>query len=232
MKISSKEVYTIFSHIFSTILWLTLILYLLDIYVYFFVNNIYLRELFNFASEKTPATWLSSTILLILAACFLLLWKLLNENRWQFLGYFYIYLSLDDASYVHEQISSWIVNENEFLYNLPSYGWLYIIAPFIFLGLGYAYTSLFKKLQKFNLSIKSLVLSFITLAVFLDFLDGYISKNLISISQTHYLRVTEEALEIVAFALLIHSVSLLVIEVINRSSDQSNNKGKKHGKKS
>lgn len=251
MEITPKLTLKIYKNIFKNILWLTLILFLLDVYVYFFIENKYLSDLFNFANEKTPATWISSTLLLILAGSFFLL-HYINQNiltnkinlvkpetilkhqkqPWLFSILFFLYLSLDDASYLHEQISSWISNESKFILELPSYGWLYTVAPFIFAGLAYIFYHLYKLLKLYQLSIKHIFITtfLLGISITLDFLDGLFSDDYLTKVQTHYLRVSEEAIEIIAFAFLLLSMSLLIQELLKRLK-QSNKKGNKNDKK-
>lgn len=256
MKLTPKLISKIYNNIFKNTLWITLILFLLDTYAYFFIENKYLSELFNFASEKTPATWVSSTTLLIIAGSFFLLHYLnhsiLNpdilsnktnlskpetslkhqKQPWLFPAFFFVYLSLDDASYLHEQISSWITNENKFISGLPSYGWLYTLAPFIFAGLAFIFYHLYRLLKLYKLSIKHLFITILLLgiSITLDFLDGLLSDKYLTKTQTHYMRVSEETIEIIAFAFLLLSVSLLIKEILKRLN-QSNKKGNNHNEK-
>lgn len=223
MQLTPKLISKIYNSIFKNTLWLTLILFLLDTYAYFFIENKYLSDLFNFASEKTPATWVSSTILLILAGSFFLLHYLNQKQPWLFSAFFFLYLSLDDASYFHEQISSWISNESKFILELPSYGWLYTVAPFIFAGLAFIFYHLYRLLKLHKLSIKHLFTTVFLLgtSIILDFLDGLLSNNYLTKVQTHYLRVSEEVIEIIAFAFLLLSMSLLIQEVLKKLKQNS-----------
>ena len=133
MKIDKNKAKEIYFGIVKNSIWLAIILLLVDTYAFFFMESQYLKDLFNFASEKTPATWLSSTLFLLIGFSLFGLQIIKKQNKWHYFGYFFLYLSLDDASYMHEQVSSWISSKYDFIKNLPGYGWLYTIAPILLL---------------------------------------------------------------------------------------------------
>jgi len=217
MVINNKKISVFYSEFIKNIIWISVILLLLDVYSYFFVDNQYLRDLFNFASEKTPATWIASILFIVIGFSLFLISLIKKRKKWIFFGYFFLYLSFDDATYFHEQISSWLSEQFSYISGLPSYGWLYTIAPIIFIFLAIFFYNLYFELKKEAISKKYLFLSIflLSVAVSLDFIDGLFVEGELNIIVTHYFRVAEEFIEILSFALLLLSMSHLIDKYIN-----------------
>lgn len=226
MQISAENIRNLTHFLLKYLFWILLILFLLDMYVYFFAESKYMQELFNIASEKTPATWLSSTILLLLSVQFFVLAHISKKQLWNYAGYFFIYLSLDDASYVHEQVSSWINQKSVAVAQLPSYGWLYVIAPILAVILGKIFYEIYIEIKKYKLPLLPLMFttSLLGFSIMLDFIDGYFTPLGLTQVTTHYLRVSEEIIEVIAFAILVKSMSLLLESYITRNQNYGKKK--------
>lgn len=124
-----------------------------------------------------------------------------------------MYLSLDDATYLHEQVSSWINTQSDRINLLPGYGWLYTIAPILIIGILLVFYYVYKELKKQKLNTKYIFIAIflLVLSILFDFIDGIYGETLLNFKTTHFLRVTEELIEIAAFAFILHSVSQLLI---------------------
>lgn len=96
--------------VFLTLLTIEVLLLLFDYYFNFkdILHNVHIRRIFNVAREESLPTWFSTLQFFFIGA---LMWviSLLRRKKeqklfWILSGIFFVFLSADDASKIHERI--------------------------------------------------------------------------------------------------------------------------------
>lgn len=104
---------------------------------------------FNFDREANLPTWFSSSMLLVSS---LLLWIITRsegityKKHWSFLSYIFLFLSLDEAATVHEEIGEFVLYTTGPVFSLTWLG----LYPYVFIALllSYTYTKYLFSLSK------------------------------------------------------------------------------------
>ena len=189
--------------------WLVVILVITDLLFFFYYPENSLGEIFLATREQTPLTWISSLAFLFIAlSCFS---TYLDSKRkiWFFLSVTFFFFSLDDAVYLHERLSGFLIDNTELFSSFPTYIWVILYFPLLIFSLGSLIYLLWENASARKLVILSLAL--LGFAIFLDLLDGFVRKdsglvfcisNSCHLSVLHIIRLTEEVLEIFSLGLL------------------------------
>lgn len=160
--------------------------------------------------EQTPLTWLSAlAFFLIGITCYSTYYRV-KKKIWYFLAMLFFFFSMDDATYFHERISGWLVDESSLFSIFPSYTWVLLYFPLMLFGLGALLHILYKSP---HISRKKLFAAFglLTIAIIFDLVDGAVLKNdnltfclntFCDNSVTHLIRLTEEVCEVFALGAL------------------------------
>lgn len=205
-----------------------IILILLDVFLgYFYWATVpEIRKMIIITREESLATWFSSTQMIVVGILLLLIamaikkqgnWQDVKRRSygWLIIGFFFIYMGIDDAIEFHEGMGTYI---NISLKNsgkpglltsiwsvFPSYYWQLVFGPFFaVMGLFILYF-LWKEIQSQTLRIWIVsALGMFVLAVGLDFIEGFQSNTYFGITDffgielhtaIHIFQVLEEFLE-------------------------------------
>lgn len=210
------------------------ILVLLDLLFNFttWIPVIELRKLFDMTREHSAGTWLSITLSLLCGITLLLIFLTVNaEGRpkkeaigWCLLAVFFIYMSVDDAAWIHERSGDFldrVVSQDALPFGLssviaqfPSYYWFLLMGPF-FVAVGlFMLGFLWRRFGKVGLR-KYLLCSLTGLAgaMLIDFAEGTgrgitrlsLETGLSERSVYHMICLTEESLEILSIILLLYA---------------------------
>jgi hypothetical protein len=123
-----------------TVLWIQLALMIGDLVFNYWdaVGHISIRRIFNVAREQSLPTWFASLQAGLVAVTAWLLWRLEGARAWLFTAGFFLYVSIDDASEVHERVAT-ALSESfptlPLLSDYPSFSWHLLIAPILAGGL-------------------------------------------------------------------------------------------------
>jgi len=194
-----------------------------------------LRKIFNITREDGVATWFSVLqFTLIGLVCFLIGIKrrLAGAGKWIFLMWwfasaFFIFLSIDDASAIHEKIGTAVkqYSKNDagefaryvsfYLSIFPSYTWQLIVAP-VFISIGIVVFIFFQKEFEETRSRIYLIVAFLLygLAISLDFVEGIDgghtaienALNLTNYTVRHFSKSLEEFIEMCGSTLILLSL--------------------------
>lgn len=191
---------------------LVIILLLLDLLAFFYYPKTVFGDIFLATREQTPLTWISSLSMLFIALSSFTAYVDSKRRVWYFLAIIFFFFSMDDATYLHERISGFFVDNTSFLSFFPSYTWTLIYFPLLAFSLG-AFVWLVWKDSPLASYRKTILLGLAMLgfAIFLDFLDGFVGKNsglvfcfdnFCNSAVLHLMRLTEEVSEVIALGIL------------------------------
>lgn len=192
-------------------LLLVAILVLVDLLFFFYSPQNDLAKIFLATREQTPLTWISSVAFLFIALSSFGVYLEAGKKIWFFLSAIFFFFSLDDAVYLHERLSGFLIDHTELFSSFPTYIWIVIYFPFLVFSLSALVYFLWKETSGRNKRLIILALAFLGSAVFLDLLDGLVQKNdslvfcideTCHVSVLHLARLTEEVLEILALGIL------------------------------
>ncbi len=102
------------------------------------LGHISIRRIFNVAREQSLPTWFASLQAGLVAATAWLLWRMERSGGWLFAAGFFLYVSIDDASEVHERVATALSESYPtlpFLSDYPSFSWHILVAPVLAAGL-------------------------------------------------------------------------------------------------
>lgn len=197
--------------IYRTGFLLLLILVILDLLAFFYFPDTLLSDLFNATREQTPLTWLSALAMFFLALASLNTYYQTDRKIWYFLSAVFFFFSLDDAVYLHERVSGYLQDHTLIFEFFPSYIWVLMYFPLLIFALAALVYLLWRdaigKSKKYILT----ALLFLGTAIFLDLVDGFVLKDsslvfclneACNLSVLHLLRLSEEALEVLALGIL------------------------------
>lgn len=197
--------------IYSIGLLLVLALLLLDLLAYFYYPKTVFGDIFLATREQTPLTWISSLALLFIALSSFSVYLQKKEKVWYFLAITFFFFSMDDATYFHERVSGFFVDNTSFLSFFPSYTWTIIYFPLLVFSLGAFVWLVWRDALKNNRKAIISALVILGFAIFLDFLDGFVGKNsgvVFCFDKScnsivlHLMRLTEEISEVIALGIL------------------------------
>ena len=197
--------------IYSIGFLLVVILLLLDLFAYFYYPETVFGEIFLATREKTPLTWVSSLSLLFVALSSFSVYLQKKQKIWYFLAIIFFFFSMDDATYFHERVSGFFVDNTSLLSFFPSYTWTLIYLPMLAFSLGAFIWLIWRDSLKGNRKATIIALGILGFAIFLDFLDGFVAKNpglvfclekQCSLAVLHIMRLTEEVLEVIGIGIL------------------------------
>ena len=209
-------------NIVRAIVFLVLANLALRLSLYYFDDPTRLRTLqtFNLAAEQSLGAWFTSILHALAAA---LLFVIATDSRrrgdglagrWSFLGFVFLFLSVDEAASLHETLNPYarrIVGSRGVL----RYPWLVFGAAFA-IGFGAAYLPFLRRIAS-RTALRFLVAGalFVLGAVGFEMLDGYyVSRGLIG-TPKHILATTvEETLEMIGVSLFLRA---LLLETATRS---------------
>lgn len=190
---------------------MVIILLLLDLLAYFYYPRTIFSDIFLATREQTPLTWISSLALLLIAFSSFSVYLQKKEKVWYFLAIVFFFFSMDDATYFHERVSGFFVDNTSALSFFPSYAWTVIYFPLWAFSLGAFVWLAWKDSFKSGRKVIILALALLVFAEFLDFLDGFVGKssglvfcfdNFCNLAVLHFMRLTEEVLEVVSLGIL------------------------------
>jgi len=202
---------TFIRRIYSIGFLLVIILLLLDLLAYFYYPKTVFGDIFMATREQTPLTWISSLSLLFIALSSFSVYLQKKQKVWYFLAIIFFFFSMDDATYFHERVSGFFVDNTSILSFFPSYTWTIIYLPMLAFSLGAFVWLSWKDALKDNRKAIISALIVLGFAVFLDFLDGFVGKNsgitfcyeqYCNKVVLHLMRLTEEVSEVVALGIL------------------------------
>ncbi|MCF8084907.1 MAG: hypothetical protein K9M96_17645 [Deltaproteobacteria bacterium] len=207
-------------------------LILLDLILAFtpWIPVIELQKIFDMTRERSTGTWLSVTLSLLCGIALLMIFFAVKACGcpkkeavgWFFLSVFFVYMSVDDAAWIHERSGDFLdrlVSSNALPYGLssivgkfPTYYWFLIMGPF-FAAMGlFMLSFLWQRFGKLGLR-KYIIFPMIGLAgaLLIDFAEGtgrgiWRLKTVTGMSERsvfHLIRLTEESLEILSIILLL-----------------------------
>lgn len=192
-------------------LLLVVLLVIIDLLTFFYYPGTVFSDIFLATREQTPLTWLSSLSFLFIALCGLSVYLETKEKKWYFLSAIFFFFSMDDATYFHERLSGFFVNNTGIFDFFTSYTWVIIYFPLLVFSLGtFSYIAWKEACSKRKRYI-IIALALLGLAIFLDFLDGFVQKNSslvfcfenqCNLIVLHLIRLTEEVLEVLALGIL------------------------------
>lgn len=187
------------------------LLVLLDLITYFFYPSLEISKIFLATREQTPLTWVSSTVLLLVAFSSVTAHKNTKDKKWYFISLIFFFLSMDDATYFHERFSAALQKNILIMQNFPSYSWIVIYFPILLFGVGTLFYLLWKNSDKKNKKLLKVAFLLLGFSLFLDMLDGWVGKSQVlvfcfnskcSLVVAHLMRLTEEVFEIVGIGIL------------------------------
>ncbi|MFZ5982606.1 MAG: hypothetical protein ACOYS2_03510 [Patescibacteria group bacterium] len=190
---------------------LVIILFLLDLLAFFYYPKTVFGDIFLATREQTPLTWISSLAMLFIALSSFSVYLKRKEKMWYLLAIIFFFFSMDDATYFHERISGFFVDNTSVLGFFPSYVWTIIYLPMLAFSLGTFFWLTWKDALKNNRKAIISALIVLGFATFLDFLDGFVGKNpgltfcyeqYCNKVVLHIMRLTEEVSEVVALGIL------------------------------
>ena len=176
---------------FFLMLFIQIAIVLLDGFVNYarFTNISQIRRMFNIAREDGIGTWYSSIQFFIGG---LILWiiylktKVTSSSKWRVFGwlllcFFFIFLSIDDSSEIHERLGSvfkiLVKDKGSFLSSIldayPSYAWQVAVGPFFIAAGLFIFGFLWSEFK--GLSLRKwfiLGLSCYAIAIGLDYVEG------------------------------------------------------------
>ncbi|MAX65759.1 MAG: hypothetical protein CME66_02385 [Halobacteriovoraceae bacterium] len=163
--------------------------------------------------EHSHLTWLSSLQLFFIGTTCLTIWIGKSNNRldlkklkqfwlWPFLGFSFIFLSLDEKFQIHERLREGVFKPNHIGTNLPGIGagdFLHILFAVIGLALSYF---IYKQIKKNKIALIYLILALI-ISLYTVISDAFSEIPNLNSSQTYieifrFHQFTEEILEILA----------------------------------
>lgn len=190
---------------------LVIILLLLDLLAYFYYPKTVFGDIFLATREQTPLTWISSLSMLFIALSSFSVYLQKKQKVWYFLAIIFFFFSMDDATYFHERVSGFFVDNTSFLSFFPSYTWTIIYFPMLTFALGAFVWLTWKDALKNNRKAIISAIIILGFAIFLDFLDGFVGKNsgltfcyeqYCNKVVLHLMRLTEEFSEVIALGIL------------------------------
>lgn len=192
-------------------LLLVMILVIIDLLIFFYYPETALGNIFLATREQTPLTWISSLAFLFIAlSCFSA--YLESKNKlWFFLSATFFFFSLDDAVYLHERLSGFLIDNTTVFNCFPTYSWIILYFPLLVFSLSALVYFLWKDASDKSKKIVITALIFLGIAIFLDLTDGFVQKNSTLVfciepschsAVLHLLRLIEEVLEIFALGVL------------------------------
>ncbi len=202
---------TFIKRIYSIGFLLVVILLLLDLLAYFYYPKTVFGDIFLATREQTPLTWISSLALLFIALSAFSVYLHKKQKIWYFLAIIFFFFSMDDATYFHERVSGFFVDNTSALGFFPSYVWTIIYFPLLMFSLAAFLWLIWKDALKKNKKTIIIALLVLGFAIFLDFLDGFVGKNsgitfcyeqYCNKVVLHLMRLTEEVSEVIALGIL------------------------------
>jgi len=197
--------------IYSIGFLLVIIFLLLDLVAYFYYPKTVFGDIFLATREQTPLTWISSLALLFVALSSFSVYLQKKQRIWYFLAITFFFFSMDDATYFHERVSGFFVDNTSALSFFPSYIWTVIYFPLLAFSLGAFIWLTWKDALIANRKAIISALALLGFAIFLDFLDGFVGKNsgitfcyeqYCNKVVLHLMRLTEEVSEVIAIGIL------------------------------
>lgn len=192
-------------------LLLIVILVIVDLLTFFYYPETVFGDIFLATREQTPLTWLSSLSFLFIALCGLSVYLETKEKKWYFLSAVFFFFSMDDATYFHERFSGFFAKNTGIFDFFGSYIWLVIYSPLLISSFGILFYIAWKETCNKRKKYIILALALLGLAIFLDFMDGFVQKNSslvfcfgehCNLIILHLMRLTEEVLEVLALGIL------------------------------
>jgi len=188
-----------------------IILFLLDLLAFFYYPKTVFGDIFLATREQTPLAWISSLSMLFIALSSFSVYLQKKQKVWYLLAIVFFFFSMDDATYFHERVSGFFVDNTSIFSFFPSYTWTLIYLPMLAFALGAFVWLTWKGALKNNRKAIISALVVLGFAVFLDFLDGFVGKNsgitfcyeqYCNKVVLHLMRLTEEVSEVVALGIL------------------------------
>lgn len=151
-----------------------------------------IRRLFNITREDSLASWVATTITLLVALTMWALWVLSRASKasvvirrgWLILAAAFTYLAIDDGAMIHERLGSVLSGAASigWLASFPSYYWQIIFLPLLF-GLAiYLLYFLSRQLTAPRQRLAVIVaLACLGIAIILDFFEGLAPSNSLNI---------------------------------------------------
>ncbi|MBL8898151.1 MAG: hypothetical protein JNM84_11015 [Planctomycetes bacterium] len=179
-----------------------------------------LLSLFDMSQERSLNSWLSVSLLLLLGGSICVLARALRERLLYVVGSFFLFLSLDDQTMLHERVGALCRSP---LRDSGTYPWLIAVAPLFALGGLLAFAPLWRLTADRRDLRRRLVLGFacLALALPLEWIESRIAAldlrwNGVGLGQLTI--PIEESLELLGPALLLACVAGLLERALQRGS--------------
>lgn len=227
--------------VFWTLVIIELALVLLD-YIFNFsliVETKQIRRIFNIARETSLPTWFSSLQFLLVGISFALVYKVRKKILWLLFSGFFSFLSMDDASSIHERLGTIYksmvhAQATETANNMQSYGWQMLIAP-IYAIIGVALFIFIWTELKTKARLEFFIgLVIYALAISMDYLEGIDSffpmiremTGYTTYTISHYSKTIEEFLEMLGTSIILCSALKTFLDSTKSIHIDIKNKGK------
>jgi hypothetical protein len=177
-----------------------------------------LLSLFDMSQEQSLSSWLSVSSMLLLGAALCALARLQRERALYAIGGFFLFLSLDDQTMLHERVGALCWSA---LRDAGTFPWLIAVAPLFALGGLLAFARLWRLAAGERALRRRMVLGFgcLALALPLEWIESRIAAldlrwNGVGLGQLTI--PIEEALELLGPALLLAAVAGLIERSLQR----------------
>lgn len=174
------------------------------------------REFFNMGSEYSVNTWLTVVLAFTLGAGCIALGAVRRERSWYLLGAIFTYLSLDDATMLHENVGR---TADRMGMRAGAYSWLIVFGPALAILALIVFRGLWRAFAADSVARTRILLAFVAVgcAVAIEFAERSLSQAPIRIrgmSPVAYTVPVEEFCELVAPILLLACVAGLLEETV------------------
>jgi len=195
------------NYIYKIGLLLVFILCVFDLMAFFYYPETIFGDIFLATREQTPLTWLSSLSIFVIAISSFAIYFKTKKKLWYFLAIIFCFFSMDDAIYLHERVSGFLVDNTDIFGGFPTYIWIIFYAPLLLFALGTFIYLLWRNANKITKKILFGAVILLGIAIMLDMIDGLVQKNtsLVFCINTfcnmiviHIMRLAEEMMEVLA----------------------------------
>lgn len=180
---------------------------------------------FNITREDSLSNWFASSLTLSVALVLLAIAFATYRNSkdkityklWGAVSAFYLFMAFDDATKFHERLGSTLKPINKMILggDVPTYNWQIIVMPiFVLIGLLmfiFLYSEF--KTKKLRLTLFA-ALSCMAIAILMDLIEGWASKNNSTYYFSHFMKLFEEMLEMLGMTTFLSLFLYYLLSII------------------